>query len=124
MASSGSGGNGSRGDLEIISEIVMVAIPRGDEELRVTFTRARTGQGRDVAWHSLRVFWKTDAGEWRPGKQGITIRGGELRAVADALTKAASGGTGTPREPAQQPGRPATAPPAAETASGDDDIPF
>ena len=73
------------GDLVIKAEAVLVAIPRGDEELRVTYTTARAGD-RDVSWHSLRIFWKTDAGEWRPGKQGITIRAKELDAVTKALT--------------------------------------
>jgi hypothetical protein len=110
-------GSGRRrgGDLEIIEERVMVSIPRGDEELRVTFTRARTGDGKEIAWHSIRVFWKTDAGEWRAGKSGVTIRGRELRAVADALARACAGslsdaGTSTP------PGttRPAQRSPSAE----------
>ena len=82
-------------DLEILEEKVMVAIPRGDEELRVTFTRARTARG-ETAWHSLRVFYRNDSGDWRPGKQGVTIRGGELRAVAAALLRAVAGGL--PRE--------------------------
>jgi hypothetical protein len=82
----------ARSDLEIVREDVMLAIPRGDEELRVTFTRARTGEGKDVAWHSLRLFYRNEAGEWRPGKSGISIRGRELAAVADALARAVSGG--------------------------------
>jgi hypothetical protein len=81
-----------RGDLRIEREEIMLAIPRGDEELRVTFTEATAGDGKPVAWHSIRVFWKDASGEWRPGKQGITIRGKELRAVADALKRALSGG--------------------------------
>jgi hypothetical protein len=79
---------GAGGDLEIIEEKVMVAIPRGDEELRFTFTRARTGNGKEAAWHSLRIFWKSDEGEWRPGKQGITIRGKELHSICIALLRA------------------------------------
>lgn len=75
-----------RGSLQILNEEILVAIPRGDEELRVTYTTARTERG-DVAWHSLRVFWKAAEGEWRPGKQGITIRAKELEAVATALSK-------------------------------------
>lgn len=123
------------GDLEIIEERVMLAIPRGDEELRVTFTRARSGDGKEVAWHSIHVFWRTDNGEWRPGKQGITIRGKELRAVTDALTKACSGvppsaSTSTPANTTPRSQRPTSdteqrapqRPPSAE--GGDDDIPF
>ncbi len=108
--------NRGRDPLDIIEERILVAIPRGDEELRVTFTRARKPDGSETAWHSIRVFWKTDDGQWRPGKQGITVRARELRAVADALSKAPSGG------PPQR----ATAPsePAADASRGDDDIPF
>jgi len=76
--------NRTGGDLTITSEAVLVSIPRGDEELRVTYTKARTSE-RDVSWHSIRVFWKTQEGEWRPGKQGITIRARELEAVVKAL---------------------------------------
>ena len=82
------GGQRDRGDLEVLEERVMAAIPRGDEELRVTFTRARTGNGKEVAWHSIRVFWKNDQGEWKPGKQGITIRARELHGVTVALLRA------------------------------------
>jgi hypothetical protein len=80
-----------RWDLEILREDIMAAIPRGDEELRVTFTMARTGDGKDVAWHSLRIFYKNDNGDWRPGKAGVTIRGRELRPVVEALIRAIGG---------------------------------
>jgi hypothetical protein len=79
-------------DLQIIEQRTMVAIPRGDDELRVQFVRGRTSDGKEVCWHSLRVFWKDGSGEWKPGKQGITIRGRELAPVAEALSKACSGG--------------------------------
>jgi hypothetical protein len=59
------------GELQIIDERVLVAIPRGDEELRVTFTRALVGEGRAVEWHSLRVFWKDDQGHWRPDNSDL-----------------------------------------------------
>lgn len=82
----------ARGDLTIVSETALVSIPRGDDELRVTFTRARTADGKDVAWHSIRVFFRGRDGEWKPGKQGITIRGRELAPIRDALIAATSGG--------------------------------
>jgi hypothetical protein len=75
------------GDLEIVEERVMVGIPRGDGELRVTFTRAKTANG-ETAWHSIREYYKADDGTWRPTKKGITIRGRELHAVAIALLRA------------------------------------
>jgi hypothetical protein len=79
---------GRGGDLEIVEERVMAAIPRGGEELRLTFTRAKKPDGGETAWHSLRVFWKSDAGEWRPGKQGVSIRGRELGRVAVGFLRA------------------------------------
>lgn len=80
--------SGREGGLEIVAEDVLAAIPRGDEELRVTAVRARKPDGGEAAWHSLRVFWRDEGGNWRPGKAGITIRARELRAVVDALGKA------------------------------------
>ena len=84
-----------RGDLHIDEEIVMAEIPRGErgEVLRVTFTKATAGDGKRVAWHAIRVWYRDQSGELRPGKQGITIRGRELRPVADALAKACGGRT-------------------------------
>jgi hypothetical protein len=84
-----------RGELEIVAETTMAEMPRGRdgrECLRVRFVRARTPDGKDVAWHDVRLFWRADDGEFRPSSKGISIRGAELRAVADALQKAVSGG--------------------------------
>ena len=75
------------GDLEVIEEKVLVGIPRGDDELRVTFTRAKTANG-ETSWHSIREYYKAEDGSWRPTKKGITIRGRELHAVAIALLRA------------------------------------
>ncbi len=72
----------------------MLELPRnrdGSEALRLQFCRGRA-DGREVCWHSLRVFWKDDVGEWHPGKQGITLRGKELRPIVEALQGALSGG--------------------------------
>jgi hypothetical protein len=81
------------GDLTITDETVMVEVPRGDREvLRLTFTRATTAAGKAVAWHALRVWYRAEDGQLRAGRAGVTIRGAELRSVAEALAKAASGG--------------------------------
>ena len=78
----------SGGDLHIDRETVLVEIPRGDDVLRVTRTEATTGNGKQVWWISVRIFWKQ--GEvWRPGKAGITIRARELAGVVAALSKSA-----------------------------------
>jgi hypothetical protein len=75
------------GDLEILDEQVLATIQRGDkEELRVSLAKARTGAGREVQWHSIRVFWKDEEGKSRPGRAGITIRSKELQTVIDALS--------------------------------------
>lgn len=82
----------NRGSLEIIEERLLATIPRGRaEQVRVTLVRARTGAGKDVAWHALRLWWRRLDGEWRPGKQGITIRSSELASITEALGKAAAG---------------------------------
>lgn len=69
----------------------MAEVPRGREgreAVRVTFTKARSADGKEVAWHSIRLFWKDDTGTFRPSKTGITIRGSELRPVAIAMLRA------------------------------------
>ena len=79
-----------KSDLEILEEKVLVGIPvRGDgrEEMRVTFVRARSGD-KDIAWHSVGVYWRTDDGQWRRGKGVATIRGKELHGVVIALLRA------------------------------------
>lgn len=115
------------GGLEILSETTMVEIPRGDrEELRLTFVKARTADGKDVAWHSIRVFYRDESGTMRPGKAGITIRGRELRPIAEALSKVLSGGRPAPpasREPRHdrpQRSAPARPAPAAEDVGIDE----
>jgi hypothetical protein len=86
-------------DLRIISETIMADIPRGRddaERLRFSFVTAESADGKPLAWHSLRVYWRDDAGEWRPGKAGVTIRGREIAPIAAALAAAASGGAPAP----------------------------
>jgi hypothetical protein len=80
------------GDLKILREDTLVEIPRGDrgEVLRLTFAEGEMGPGKRVAWHALRVWFRDDAGQLRPGKSGVTIRGRELKPIAEALSKAAS----------------------------------
>jgi hypothetical protein len=80
-----------RGSLEILEERLMVEVPRGREGrevLRVQFVRAKTPEGGQVAWHSIREFYRADDGQMRPGKSGITIRARELPAVTIALLRA------------------------------------
>jgi hypothetical protein len=81
------------GDLRIDRETILCELPRGDrgETLRLTFSEGTTGDGKKVAWHSLREFYTDDTGKRKPGKKGITIRGRELKPVVEALAKAVSG---------------------------------
>jgi hypothetical protein len=78
----------------IEKEIVMLELPRGKrgDVLRVTFTKAKTPDGKPIAWHAIREFYTDANGNKLPGKKGITIRGAELKPIADALAKACSGG--------------------------------
>ena len=86
---------GPKGDLKIDREITLVEIPRGDrgEVLRFTFTEATSSEGKKVAWHALRVWYRADNGEMRPGKSGVSIRGRELAAIAAGFAKAVGGRT-------------------------------
>lgn len=96
------------GDLKIVREELLTAIPRGDDELRVSYVQALAADGKTVSWISLRVFFQKD-GTWLPGKAGLTIRNKELRSVAEALSEAANG---TPTAPARA------------TEGSDDDVGF
>jgi hypothetical protein len=127
------GGYGQRqgGDLTIEREDVLLELSRGErgDVLRVCFTQGTASDGKRVAWHSIREFYTDEEGTKKPGKKGITIRGRELRAVAEALTRAAAGGQ--PQSRLQQPParRPAPTPlaPAAhehDPFGGGDADPF
>lgn len=90
-----------REPLEIIEQRTMVEIPRGEREaLRVEYVRAHAPDGKEVCWHSVRLFWRGTDGQMHPGRQGVTVRGRELVAVAEALSRAASGGHAPSAAPA------------------------
>ena len=84
MNSNGNGGGG----LEIHKETTLCEVPRGKERLRVMHTEATTSAGRPIAFHSIRVWYQNDAGEWCPGRAGVSIRDAELEPVTKALTAA------------------------------------
>jgi hypothetical protein len=95
------------GALNIIEERLMAEVPRGEKVLRLSFVKALTEDGKERAWHSLKLFWKTSDGRWLPDKQpGFTLRGRELEPIRDALNVALSGGSepandGAAAEPAE-----------------------
>lgn len=70
--------------------VQLVAIPRGKgEELRLSVDEFEPDDGSGPKQYlSLRVFWRSNDGEMRPGKSGTTIRRGELRGVIAALQRA------------------------------------
>jgi hypothetical protein len=73
-----------------IESELLASIPRGEtEQLRVTLDRAH-GEGRAVAWISIRVWWRRADGEWCPSRKGITVRRSELDAVLGALRDVAA----------------------------------
>ncbi len=57
------------------------------EEIRFT---AETFQGHDII--NIRVWYRNDAGEMRPGKQGLAFRLALLPHVLEMLGKASEGG--------------------------------
>ena len=89
------------GDLEIIEDKTIVELPRkgrngGVECLRFSFTRAKAENGKETAWHSLRVFWQGNDGKWLPGKSGVTVRAAEMNAITVGFLRALS--SSIPRE--------------------------
>jgi hypothetical protein len=60
--------------------ITLAVVPRGDDVLRLELV-----EFEHVPLLSLRVWFCAKDGEWRPGRQGVTIRVGELNDVLDGL---------------------------------------
>jgi len=73
------------GTLEIVSEKVLLEIPRGQKLLRVTRVQALT-YGTPTEWHVLCVFFRAEDG-WQPTKSKITVRHSEVEQVVAALTE-------------------------------------
>ncbi|WP_306753860.1 transcriptional coactivator p15/PC4 family protein [Paracoccus actinidiae] len=68
--------------------IELGAIPKNSREvIRIT---AEHFKGRDII--NFRVWYRDDAGEMRPGKQGLAFRTDLLPAVLKALGQVHSGG--------------------------------
>lgn len=108
--------------LEILAEQHLLELPRGrddNEVLRVSFTRARGGDGREMTWHSIRVWYRDTDDTLRPGKQGVTIRNIELRQVARVLAEAVKTAASSPMAPASREDAPGWA--QESQALGDDD---
>lgn len=63
-------------------------IPKNSrEEIRIT---AETFKGRDII--NIRIWYSDQAGEMRPGKQGLAFRLDLLPVVLETLAKAPKGG--------------------------------
>ena len=77
---------GARSDLEIASEVVLAEIPRGSREVLRVVRAEGTRDGTPLKWTSLRVWYRDRDGVLRPGKQGISLRAGELATIASALS--------------------------------------
>src|SRR5580704_16381830 len=92
----------SDGSLTIISEDIVLDIPRGQELLRLTKVEARANH-REVSWYSLRLLYRAGV-EWKPGRNGLTIRLTEMRALSTAFDEATRGGTATPGVTPKTPG--------------------
>jgi hypothetical protein len=56
---------------------------RPGEEIRITVEEF---QGRMRV--NIRTWWQNDFGEWRPGKQGISLTPDQMRALLQALPRA------------------------------------
>ena len=64
--------------------MLIATVPkRPGEEIRVTVEEY---QGRMRV--NIRTWWQNDFGEWRPGKQGISLTADQMRALMAALPAA------------------------------------
>ncbi len=59
----------------------------GEEEFRVSVDEFTPDDGEPKQYVSLRLWFRSDSGEFRPSKTGITVRRAEMRAVYAALTR-------------------------------------
>jgi hypothetical protein len=50
--------------------------------------RGRGENGKPSQYVSARIWWLGREQEWLPGRQGLTVRRGELRQVIEALERA------------------------------------
>jgi hypothetical protein len=67
----------------------LARIQRGDHgELRIEVTECADDRGNASQFVNLRLWYKTDDGTMKPGKQGLTIRKNEIHAVGKALRAA------------------------------------
>ena len=73
-------------EFRVIDSTLLLAIPRGRDELRIEKVRAEMGRDRrEMVWYSLRVWFPGKDG-WIPGKAGLTVRVTELADVLRVLS--------------------------------------
>jgi hypothetical protein len=68
----------------------LVTIPRGrnGDELRISVDEFLPADGGEPKMYiSIRVWWRADDGQMRPGKVGCTVRRAELARSIDALQR-------------------------------------
>jgi len=71
----------------------------GENELRSQVWEVGDPPRRGIG---IREWWRNDAGEWCPSKSGVSIRPGELAALAELLRVAIGGDDPSGTPPAQQ----------------------
>lgn len=59
----------------------------GGEEFRASVDEFTPDDGEPKQYLSLRLWFRSDSGEFRPSRTGITIRRSEMREVYAALTR-------------------------------------
>jgi hypothetical protein len=87
MTTRGDSGGASR----TIKELAAIDRNRGKEQLRVSWDEYQPTDGQPSRYVSIRVWYQTDSGEWRPTKTGCTVRRAELETVHAALGKVLDG---------------------------------
>ena len=81
-------GRSSRGESRELKRLATLSRGRNGDEFRVTLEEFLPLDGPPAQFVSVRVWYRTDAGEMRPGKSGTTVRRAELARVISALQEA------------------------------------
>lgn len=77
----------SGGEARELRRLATLERNRGDEQVRWSWDEFTPDDGEPTRYVSGRKWYRTDDGEWRPTKAGITIRLSELDEVVAALQR-------------------------------------
>jgi hypothetical protein len=75
----------SRANVRELRRLATLERKQGREQVRWSWDELTPERGEPIKYISVRKWYRTEDGEWRPTKAGATIRLGELDKVVAAL---------------------------------------